>query len=220
MAPTGQTAAHWPHCTQTTSARSMANAGPMTVLKPRFCGNRAPTPWIWLQTVTHRRQDTHLPVSRTRAGVERVDLAVGLLALVGDLVDVELLGQAAQLAVGAAHAGLAVAGVLGEEQLEDGPAPAPGPAGGRVDHHAVGGRLHAGSDEGLGALDFHQAQPAGADGLHALQVAESGDVGAGLPAGVKQGSALGHLDLDVVNGQDWHYFTSSWISAAATGILP
>ena len=70
MAPTGHTAAHWPHCTQTTSARSMANAGPMTVLKPRFCGNRAPTPWVWLHTVTHRRHDTHLPVSRTSAGVE------------------------------------------------------------------------------------------------------------------------------------------------------
>ena len=43
MAPTGQTAAHWPHCTQTTSPRFCAKAGPMTVSKPRFCGNRPPT---------------------------------------------------------------------------------------------------------------------------------------------------------------------------------
>ena len=29
----------------------------------------AATPWVWPHTVTHRRQDTHLAVSRTRAGV-------------------------------------------------------------------------------------------------------------------------------------------------------
>ncbi len=70
MAPTGQTAAHWPHCTQTTSLRLLAKAGPMTVVNPRFWAKRAPTPCTSLQAVTQRRQPTHLPVSRTRAGVE------------------------------------------------------------------------------------------------------------------------------------------------------
>ena len=93
-----------------------------------------------------------------------------------------------------------------------------------MDHHAVGGRLHAGGDQGLRTLDFHQAEPAGADGLHALQVAERGYVGAGLPAGVKQGGAFGHLDLDVVNGQELgiSFTSSSGIARAAAdaGILP
>ena len=70
IAPTGQTAAHWPHCTQVTSERSEANAGPITVVKPRPCGNRAPTPWVSLHTVTQRRHMMHLPLSRMSAGVE------------------------------------------------------------------------------------------------------------------------------------------------------
>ena len=69
MAPTGQTAAHWPHCTQTTSLRSWANAGPISVAKPRPWANRPPTSWTSLHTVTQRRQATHLPVSRMSAGV-------------------------------------------------------------------------------------------------------------------------------------------------------
>ena len=94
MAPTGQTAAHWPHCTQMTSLRSVAKAGPMTVVKPRFCGKRAPTPWISLHTVTQRRHETHLPESRTRAGGGVVDVLRGLLALVGDAVHAEGVGEA------------------------------------------------------------------------------------------------------------------------------
>ncbi len=70
MAPTGHTAAHCPHCTQTTSARSLAKAGPITVVKPRPCGNKPPTPCVSLQTVTQRRHMMHLPLSRMRAGVE------------------------------------------------------------------------------------------------------------------------------------------------------
>ncbi len=69
IAPTGQTAAHCPHCTHTTSDRFEANAGPMTDWKPRFCGNMAATPCVWPHTVTQRRQRMHLPVSRTSAGV-------------------------------------------------------------------------------------------------------------------------------------------------------
>ena len=69
MAPTGQTAAHWPHCTQTTSLRFCANAGPMRVAKPRPWANRPPTSWTSLHTVTQRRQAMHLPVSRMSAGV-------------------------------------------------------------------------------------------------------------------------------------------------------
>ena len=69
IAPTGHTAPHWPHCTHTTSSSSWQNAGPTTVLKPRFCGHKAATPCTLLQTVTQRRQRMHLAVSRVRAGV-------------------------------------------------------------------------------------------------------------------------------------------------------
>ena len=69
MAPTGQIAAHWPHCTQVTPSRSLANAGPITVAKPRPCGNSAPMPCTWLQTVTHRRHLMHFELSRTSPGV-------------------------------------------------------------------------------------------------------------------------------------------------------
>ena len=153
MAPTGHTAAHWPHCTQTTSLRLLANAGPMTVVKPRPCGKSAPTPWISLQTVTQRRQDTHLPVSRTSAGVvESIELA-RLLARVGDVGDVQVDGELAQLAVAAADAGLAVAVVLGEEQFEDG---APRPARARwvlvFTTMPSAGRLGARRDQRLAPL--------------------------------------------------------------------
>ena len=69
MAPTGHTAEHCPHCTHTTSASSEVKAGPITELKPRPCGKMAATPWVWPHTVTQRRQEMHLPVSRTSAGV-------------------------------------------------------------------------------------------------------------------------------------------------------
>ena len=48
----------------------LANAGPITVAKPRPCGNSPPTPCVSLHTVTQRRHMMHLPVSRTRAGVD------------------------------------------------------------------------------------------------------------------------------------------------------
>ncbi len=69
MAPTGHTAAHWPHCTHTTSDRFCAKAGPISVVKPRPCAKMLPTSCTWLQTVTQRRQEMHLPESRTSAGV-------------------------------------------------------------------------------------------------------------------------------------------------------
>ena len=61
----------------------------------------------------------HLPVSRTSAGVLCRSVASALLARVRHRLDAEVAGQALQLAVVAAVAGLAVAVVLGEEQLDD-----------------------------------------------------------------------------------------------------
>ena len=110
----------------------------------------------------------------------------------------------AQLAVGGAAADLAVAVVLGEQQLDDHLAAVAHLAGVGLDDHAVGRRLAARGDEGAGALDFHEADAAGADGLDVLEVAEGRDLHAGLSGGLKHRGALGDLDGDPVNGQGWH----------------
>ncbi len=187
MAPTGQTAAHWPHWTHTTSARSPPKAGPMTVAKPRFCGNSAPTPWIWLQTVTQRRHMMHLPVSRMSAGVESSMTCRALLALVGDGVDVPDLWRcsaARSRRCGRRFGSRRRARRAATRTTARRASADPRRVG--LDHHAFGRRLGARRHQRAGALHFDQAQAAGPDGLHALQVAEGGDVRACLPAGVQQ----------------------------------
>ena len=133
-----------------------------------------------------------------------VDHLEGLLALVAQLADAEVVGQRAQLAVGGAAADLAVAVVLREEQLDDRLAAVAHLAGVGLDDHAVGRRLAARGDQRAGALDLDEADAAGADGLDVLEVAEGGDLHAGLAGRLEDRGALRDLDLDVVNGQGWH----------------
>jgi len=63
-APTGHTTVHWPQNTQLTVPIGKSIAGPITVLKPRFCAFKTPVPCTWLQTVTQRRHSTHLLILR------------------------------------------------------------------------------------------------------------------------------------------------------------
>ena len=151
----------------------------------------------------------HLPLSRTSAGVESSIVFCVLLALVADLVDAEVAGEGAQLAVGAAGAGLAVAVVLRQEQLDDGLAALAGLGRVGLHDHAVGHRRGARGDERAGALDLDQADPAGADRLDVFEVAQARHLRAGLPGGLQDGGAVWDLDLDVVYGEGWHQrFTS------------
>ena len=120
-------------------------------------------------------------------------------------------GERAQLAVGAAGAGLAVAVVLGEQQLDDRAASrlrAMRRVG--LDDHALGDGGPRRRPRGLGALDLDQADAAGADGLHVLRGSRGvGTLDAGLTGGFQDGRAVRDLDLDVVYGQGWHQrFTS------------
>ena len=122
----------------------------------------------------------HLPLSRMSAGVESSIGLGGLLAFVADLVDAQLARQGAQFAVGAAGAGLAVAVVLGEEQLDDGPA-APCGRGGELVlttfMPSAAGATHEATSV-LRALDLDDAHAAGADRLHVFQVAQRRHLGA------------------------------------------
>ena len=124
----------------------------MTVSKPRFCGNRAPTCCISRQTLTQRRHLMHLPLSRSKAGVEVSIRLRRLLAVVGDLADAQLGRQGLQLAVLVAVAGLALAVVLGEQQFDHGPAGVADAAGVGEHLHARCGRHRAGSAPGSAPL--------------------------------------------------------------------
>ena len=106
----------------------------------------------------------------------------GLLAGEGDLADAQLGGQRLQLAVLVAVAGLALAVVLGEQQLDDRRGGPGGRGGVLVKTFMPGaGRHGAGGGQVAGPLDLDHAHPAGADRLQALDVAERGDADARLP---------------------------------------
>ena len=179
-------------------------AGPITVSKPRFCGNRAPD-------VLRLGADAHaaaaldaLAVVAHQGGRRGVDPLAGLLAGVGDLADAQLGGQGLQLAVLVAVAGLALAVVLGEQQFDDGPAGLADAAGVGEDLHALGGRHRAGGDEVPRPFDLDHADAAGADRLQALDVAERGDADARLLRGRQDRGAFGHFDGDVVDRERYH----------------
>ena len=71
MAPTGQTAAHWPQPTQSTSNSPLPKAGDTWERDPRCVNSRTPIPWISEQKRTQSPQRTHLLGSRTRLGLVR-----------------------------------------------------------------------------------------------------------------------------------------------------
>ncbi|OPZ47157.1 MAG: hypothetical protein BWY92_01842 [Firmicutes bacterium ADurb.BinA052] len=71
IAPVGQTLAHCPHCTQSTSARFLPNAGPTTASEPRYEKSSTPIFCTSPHTRTQSPQSMHLLGSRTSAGVER-----------------------------------------------------------------------------------------------------------------------------------------------------
>ena len=78
-----------------------------------------PTCCVSAQTLTQRRHLMHLPLSRTRAGVE-VSIRLRVFSPgIGYLADAQLGGQGLQFAVLVAVAGLALAVVLGEQQFDD-----------------------------------------------------------------------------------------------------
>ena len=191
MAPTGQTAAHWPHCTQTDVVEVLRRRpGRSRVSKPRSWGNRPPTCWISLHTVTQRRHLMHLPVSRTSAGVLSSIIVAGLLARVAKLADAQVERQRLQ-------ARSRRCGRRSGNRRRAPRAAARPPSGGRrapaavgLDLHALRDRHGAGGDQGRGPFHLHQADAAGADGLDFLEVTEGRDLDAGLAGRLEDRGAL------------------------------
>ena len=66
-APVGQATMHWPQETQSHASFSRSRRSHV-VWKPRSLGPMTPTSWVLRHTAVHRRQRTHLELSRTRWG--------------------------------------------------------------------------------------------------------------------------------------------------------
>ena len=130
--------------------------------------------------------------------------ALGQLGLVGQGEDAQVVGHALQVAAAAAHAGGALAVVLGQNQLHIGAAGGPGPGGVGVDHHALPHRGVAGGDHGPLPLHLHAAHPAGGNLIEPFQIAQVGDVDVRLGGGLQDGGALLHLEHLSVDGQGYH----------------
>ena len=85
-----------------------------------------------------------------------------------------------QLAGSVTFAAEAVAGVLTEQQLQNGLSGLHDPLGAGVDDHAFLCLGITGSDHDVHALDLHQTKTAGTDIADALQIAQSRDMDPGL----------------------------------------
>lgn len=90
---------------------------------------------------------------------------------------------------------------FGEEQFEGDTAVASEPFGVGFYCHAFGDAGGAGGDEFGGAGEFDEAEPAGADVVDALEVAEGGDANAGFEGGVQDGGTFLCGDGFAVNGE-------------------
>ena len=142
-----------------------------------------------------------LGVVADHVGSGLVDLGGVLVAGVEVLVlDTVLTAQSLQLAVAGTDAGQAGAVMIGEQQLQ-GLLPV-GNDLGRVGENfgvvPING-IHTGSAEAAGALDFNDADTAGADRIDVLEVAEGGDGDAGHSGCFQNGSTLGNGHFNAVD---------------------
>ena len=207
MAPTGQTAAHWPHCTQATVVQVVVEGRADDRLEAAVLREQG-ADVLRLQADAHAAAALDaLAAVADQGGRGGVDPLAGLLAVVGDLADAQLGGQGLQFAVFVAVAGLAVAVVLGEQQFDHRPAGLADAAGVGQHLHALGDRHRAGGDEVPRPFDLDHAHAAGADGLQAFDVAQRGDADAGLLRGRQDRGAFGHFDGDVVDRELDHEFS-------------
>src|SRR5579863_9489496 len=67
-APVGQTLAHWPQFTHSTSPSGLPKAGLTATSCPRCAKSMAPIPWISAHILTQSPHRTHLLGSRTSEG--------------------------------------------------------------------------------------------------------------------------------------------------------
>ena len=138
-------------------------------------------------------------------------LALGLLALVGHLADVEARDEFLELAVVALGAGEAVVRVVGEDELGDGLAGAHDAGGVGLDDHAFRDHGGAGRGQVAAAFDLDDADAAGSRGVldaGALEV-DVTERGNGNPHGsgrIEDGGSFCDAHRAAVDSQVDHIF--------------
>ena len=200
-AAVGQTLMHCPHWMQTDSSMLAPWAGATKVSNPRPCWLRLCTPWISAQTRTQRPQRTHFSGIAHDRMAGQLDGEVLAAALEVPRPHAHRIGQVLQLAVAVALAGLAVLGVVVQEQLDD-------VAAGLADVGRVGLHLHAlphllaaGGHVEAHILDLDDAHPAGAHQAQIGVVAEPWDADSQPFAGLHDRRAFGDRDRRAVDGE-------------------
>ena len=134
---------------------------------------------------------------------EIIQRIMDVFALEAVLVHAQLLRQILKLAVLAAHAGEALALVVGEDQLQHGSARLAHLRGVRLDDHALGYGHHAGRRQRTRA-DVHHAHAAGADLVDVLEPAEGRDLDTGSMRRLENGGAFLHGNRHTVDSQMNH----------------
>ena len=142
----------------------------------------------------------------TNQGIALVPLDVPRLFFIGEREDVHVVGQPLQSTVAAADAGGAVTVVLGQDQLHVDLAGLAGTLAVGVDHHALFHIGVAGGAQAVTALHLHHADPASADLVQVLEIAQGGNVDAQTVGSLQNGPFFWNGDFFLVDGQGYHFF--------------
>ncbi len=199
-APVGQRLMHWPQLMQTTSPSGLFVEGLDVDLVAAVDGFED-ADLLQVDAGAHAAAAADALVHVAHDRVARVvDDGYRLVGMAeAELGDAVLLGQGLQFAVAVALAGVALAVVLGEQQLEHVPACETHAAAVGVDGHLVGHREGAGGLQGALAFDFDHADAADTGHVEVGMVAESGDVDPDGLGGLQDGRAEGDLGFDAVD---------------------
>jgi len=134
------------------------------------------------------------------AGGAVVLVALRLFAFIAEFGYAEIMGDTLQFTVFVAVADLAVALVLGEEQLDNHLAGFAHAAVVGMDLHLLGNGHHAGGHQILDAFNLDQTDAACADGLDFFEIAKRWDGNTGLSAGFEYGGSFVNPEGGIVDG--------------------
>ena len=199
----GQTLMHWPHWMQTESSILRQVGG-------RDDGVEPAAVLAEVVDALDLRADPHAAAAEDALLAVADDRVAGEVqgepfppALEVPRADAHRVGQVLQLAVAVALAGLAIHGVIVQQQLDD-------VAAGLADFGRVGLHLHPFPDLDAArghvvahVLDVHDADAAGAGQAQVGMVAEPGDADAQLLGRLHDRRALGDRDCVAVDGQGY-----------------
>ena len=127
------------------------------------------------------------------------------------VVGADVLNEGLQLAVAVLGAGGAVLGVTAQQQLQSQGAQLAQTLALGADDQTVLGLQQAGLGDALLTVHFHHAQTAGAVLGQVGVMAQVGDVNTGVQSAVQNVFAVGHVQLDAVDGNQSHGVPSSLV---------